>query len=216
MANLTEDRKSTRKDGTLFAYPVATGVTIYSGALVNLNLVGNAVPSADNATHTFAGKADEQADNSTGSSGDLVVEGHREGVFEFNAVGMSQADVNEDVYVVDDNSVGKGISAQPVNVAGVVLERIATSRGGSYALAFTLTGTTLGWGGGTAVDVSAGGDFTLTAPDGSQVLATVTPASLPAGNASDTISLRHVYCGKIAEVDSATSVFVDILGGVRG
>ncbi len=216
MANLTEDRKSIRKDGTLFAHPVAASVVIYSGALVNINSAGYAVPAADDATHTFTGKADMRADNSTGADGDLPVEGHREGVFQFNAAGMAQADMNADAYIVDDNTVGKGITAQPVNVTGVTLSRSGGSRGGAYTLSYTSTGTTLAWGGGTAVDVSSDGNYTLTATDGSQIVATVTAASLPGANASDNMTLRHVHCGRIAEVESATSVFVDILGAVRG
>lgn len=215
MANLTQDRKSIRKDGTIFSHPAAATTTVYAGALTNINATGYIVPAADDATHTFAGKADAQADNSAGSDGDIQVEGHREGVFEFNASGMTIADVNEDAYIVDDNTVGKSISAQPVNVTGVLLTRISTSRGGTYALAYTNTGTTLGWGGGSAIDVSGSGDFTLTATDGSQILATVTAGSLPGTDQSDNITLRKIRCGSIAEVASATSVYVDILGAVR-
>ena len=215
MANLTADRKSTRKDGTIFAHPVAASTVIYAGALVNLDSSGYAVPAADNAAHTFAGKADKRADNSSGAAGDIDAEGHREGMFEFNASAMTQADTGADAYVVDDNTVGKGIAAQPVNVTGVVLTRIPASRGGSYQLAYTSATTTLSWGGVTGVDVSGGGDFTLTAPDGSQVLATVTAASLPGADQSDTIQLRHTRAGSIAQVVSATSVYVDILGAVR-
>jgi len=96
-----------------------------------------------------------------------------------------------------------------------VLTRVPTSRGGTYALAYTNTGTTLSWGGGSAINVSAGGDFTLTAADGSQILATVTAGSLPGTDQSDNINLRHVKCGRIAEVASATSVYVDILTAAR-
>ncbi len=215
MANLTEDRKSIRKDGTIYSHPAAASTAIYAGALVNLNSSGYVTPAADDATHTFAGKADKRADNSSGADGDINVEGHREGVFEFNASGMTQADVNEEAYVIDDNTVGKSMAAQPTNVTGVALTRIPASRGGTYALAYTNSGTTLGWGGGSAVDVSGGGDFTLTATDGSQILATVSAGSLPGSDQSDNIALRHVRCGRIAEVASATSVYVDILGAVR-
>lgn len=216
MANLTEDRKTTRRDGTLFAHPVAASTAIYAGALVCLNSSGYAVPAADDASHTFAGKADGRADNSSGADGDIVVEGRREGVFEYNAFSMTQADAGADAYIVDDNTVGLGVAAQPVNVTGVALKRIPASRGGSYQLSYTNASTLLSWGGGSGVDVSAGGDFSLTAPDGSQVLATVTAGSLPGSDQSDTIQLRHIRCGKIAEVASATSVYVDILGAVRG
>ncbi len=216
MANLTADRKSIRKDGTLFSHPVAATTVVYAGALVCLNSSGYAVPAADDATQTFAGKADSRGDNSSGANGAVSVEGHREGVFEFTASAMTQADVNENAYVVDDNTVGKGIVAQPSNVTGVVLKRIPTSRGGTRALQYTNTGTTLSFGSGPAVTVSSNGDYTLTATDGSQILATVTSASLPVADQSDNIQLRHVKCGKVAEVASATSVYVDILGAVRG
>ncbi len=216
MANLAEDRKSIRKDGTLFSHPVAASTTLYAGALVNLDSTGYAIPSADDATHTFAGKADAQADNSSGADGDERVEGHREGVFEYSATGMTQSNVNDDAYVVDDNTIGLGIAAQPTSVTGVTLKRIATSKGGAYALAYVNAGATLSWGGGTPVTVSSGGDYILTGADGSQIMATVVSASLPSSDASDaSIALGHVRCGKIAEVVSATSVFIDILGAVR-
>ncbi|VAX21117.1 hypothetical protein MNBD_NITROSPINAE02-505 [hydrothermal vent metagenome] len=216
MANLVADRKSIRKDGTLFSHPVAAAATLYAGALVNLDSTGYAIPAADDASHTFAGKADTRADNLAGADGDERVEGHREGVFEYSASGMTQSSVNDDAYVVDDNTIGLGITAQPTSVTGVTLKRTATSKGGTYALAYVSAGATLSWGGGAAVTVSSNGDYVLTAADGSQIMATVVSASLPASDATDaSIALRHVRCGKIAEVVSATSVFIDILGAVR-
>jgi hypothetical protein len=215
VANLTTDRKSIRKDGTLFTHPVAASTVIYAGALTAVNASGYAVPAADSSTHSFAGKADSRADNSTGSNGAATVDGHRSGVFEFNSSGMTQADLNQDAYVVDDNTAGRGVAAQPANVTGVVLKRLHASRGGTRALVYTASGTTLAFGGGSAVNVGAGGDFTLTATDGSQILATVTAGSLPVGNQSDNIQLRYVRCGKIVEVASSVSIFVDILTAAR-
>lgn len=215
MANLIQDRKSIRKDGALFYQPVAATTVIYAGSLVNQDSSGYAVPAADDATHTFCGKADAQADNVTGAAGDINVEGHREGLFSFNASGMTQADINEEAYVVDDNTIGLGIASQPVNVTGVVAARISATRGGSYALAYTNASTLLAYGGGTGVDVSSDGDYTLTAPDGSQLLVTVTSASLPGSDQSDTLTIRSVKCGRIAEVTSATSVFIDIMAAAR-
>lgn len=139
MANLTTDRKSMRKDGTLFTLPVAGNTVIYAGSLVSINAEGYAVPAGDRPGETFAGKAYTRADNRGGANGDVTVDGHRSGVFEFNAIGMTQADLNQDAYVVDDNTVARG-----------------------------------------------------------------------------TIRLRHVKCGKIVEVVSSASVFVDILCAARG
>lgn len=215
MANLTTDRKSIRKDGTLFTHPVAASTVIYAGALTAVNSSGYAAPAADSSAQAFAGKADTRADNSAGSNGSATVDGHRSGVFEFNSSGMTQADLNQDAYVVDDNTVGRGIAAQPVNVTGVALKRIPTSRGGARSLAYTATGATLAFGGGSAVNVGAGGEFTLTATDGSQILAMVTAGSLPVGDQTDNVQLRHVRCGKIVEVVSSASVFVDILTAAR-
>jgi len=215
VANLTEDRKSIRKDGTVFSIPTAASTVVYAGALVCVNVGGYAVPAADDATHRFAGKADKRSDNSAGADGDIRTEGRREGVFEYNASGMSVADSGEDVYIVDDNTVGKGVAAQPVNVTGCTVNRLPASRGGVYALAYVAAGTTLSWGGGVAVNVAAGGDFTLTAPDGSQILVSVVSGSLPGTDQSDNVTLRHVRCGSISEVASATSVYVDIFGAVR-
>lgn len=215
MANLTTDRKSIRKDGTLFNHPVSASTVIYAGALTAINSSGYAVPSADSSAQTFAGKADTRADNSAGANGSASVDGHRSGVFEFNSSGMTQADLNQDAYVVDDNTVSRGIVAQPANVTGVVLKRLPSSRGGTRALAYTATGTTLAYGSGSAVNVGAGGEFTLTATDGSRILATVTAGSLPVGDQTDNIQLRHVRCGKIVEVATSASVFVDILTAAR-
>jgi hypothetical protein len=215
VANLTADRKSIRKDGTIFAYPVAAATTVYAGGLVSLDPTGHAVAAADSAAQTFVGKADIRADNGAGGAGDLVVQGHREGIFEFAAAAMTAADAGADAYVVDDNTVGPGIVAPPVNVTGVVVARTPLSTGGAYALAYTAATTTLAFGGGAGVDVGAGGTFALEAADGCRIRAIVAAGSLPGGDASDTLQLRHQRCGRIAEVASATSVFVDILGAVR-
>lgn len=215
MANLTADKKSVRKDGTVFTHPAAASTVIYVGALVAVNANGYAVPAADDATQRFLGKADRRADNSSGANGAIFAEGHREGVFEFDGPGFTPADTGVDLYVIDDHTVGRGVVAQPVNTTGVTLSRLPNSRGGSYQLAYTSATTTLTYGGGSGVNVGAGGVFTLTAPDGSQILATVAAASLPGADKTDSIQLRHLRCGSLAEVINSSLVFVDILGAVR-
>lgn len=215
MANLTADRKSIRKDGAIFAHPVAAATTLYAGGLVSLDASGNAVPAADSAPQRFIGKADLRADNAAGAAGAVIVTGHREGVYEMNATGMTAADTGADAYVVDDNTVGLGLVAQPVNVTGVVVARLADTMGGGYPLAYTVATTTLTYGAGVGVNVAAGGTFTLAAADGSPIRVVVTAAALPVADASDSLTLRHQRVGIIAEVASATSVYVDLLGGVR-
>lgn len=221
MANLTTDRKSIRKDGTLFTLPVAEKTVIYAGALVSINAEGYAVPAGDRPGETFAGKADTRADNTRGANGDCTVDGHRSGVFEFDAFGMTQADLNQDSYVIDDNTVGLGIVTQPTNITGVTLKRLPTSRGGTRGLEFRVRGEMrlhhLFYGEGCGRPVGKGGDFVLTDFfDDSQILATVAARRLPVGDHKDTIQLRYIRCGKIVEVVSSTSVFVDIICAARG
>ena len=215
MANLTADKKSVRKDGTVFTHPAAAGAVIYAGALAAVNAQGYAVPAADDAAQRFLGKADRRADNSTGPNGAIFAEGHREGVFEFDGPGFTPADTGIDLYVIDDHTVGQGIAAQPVNITGVTLSRIPASRGGAYQLAYTSATTTLAYGGGTGVNVGAGGSFTLTASDGSQILASVAAASLPGADQTDNLQLRRLRCGSLAEVINPSLDFVDILGAAR-
>ncbi|MBI5815894.1 MAG: hypothetical protein HZB29_09825 [Nitrospinae bacterium] len=208
---LTSGKQITRKGDDLFAAPVAAAAKIYEGALVSAKATGYAAPATDTAGEHFLGVARIEADNTGGTNGAITVEGYREDVHELTGAGaMTQADVGEDAYVVDDATVGRGIAAQPVNVTGVVLKRIATSRGGTRALAFTAAGTTLGYGGGSAVNVGAGGEFVLTATDGAQILAVVTAANIPNADKSDNIQLRHVRAGKITGYVSATEVWVDL------
>jgi len=215
MAVLTKDRKTERKQGVIFALPVAATSHIYAGSMVSANSAGYIVPASDTQGERFIGISKREIDNSTGVDGDKVCEGYMVGLFEMNSLGLNQTDLAKDVFVADDNSVSSGIVAQPLNVTGVTLARIALSTGGTKALAYVNATNTLSYGGGTTVDVTAGGTFVLTASDGSNIEASVTTASLPVADASDNIQLRHVKAGKAIEVISATSLFIDISTAAR-
>lgn len=216
MTVLTADRKTERKQGAIFGLPVAASAQIYSGAMLNVDSGGYLTPAGDIAGETFVGVAKQAADNSSGANGDITCEGYLKGVFQMNGSGFTQADLVKEAYVVDDNTIGFGIAVQPTNVTGVVVSRISTSRGGTMALAFSIgPPKTLSYGGGTAVNVSSDGDYVLTATDGSEILATVTSASLPGSDQSDNLQLRYVRVGRIIEVVSSSSAFVDISKAAR-
>jgi hypothetical protein len=93
----------------LFSLGVAASTTIYAGSLVMV-VSGYAKP----ATATSAlgvlvvGRADEKVDNASGSAGDKSVN-VRTGVFRFGNSGSSDliatANIGEDCYVVDDQTV---------------------------------------------------------------------------------------------------------------
>ncbi|MDH5543001.1 MAG: hypothetical protein OEY64_08575 [Nitrospinota bacterium] len=215
MAVLTKDKKTERKQGIIFELPVAAAVKIFAGSLVSANSAGYLVPSSDSSSETFLGVARRFADNSAGANGDVTCEGYLTGIFEVSTSAITQSEMLKDAFVVDDNSVGKGIVAQPANVTGVTLARTALSTGGTRTLAFTATGTLLSYGGGTAVNVGTDGSYTLTATDGSNVIATVVSASLPGTDQSDSIQLRSQKVGRIIEVVSASSCFIDISTAAR-
>ncbi len=215
MTALAGDRNTARTIGEIGSCGVAATEKIYKGGMVETDANGYAIAAAGSAASTFAGVARDTVDNTSGANGAETAEILRTGTYKYAASGMSQANVGDDLYVVDDQTVGLGIAAQPVNVTGVVLSRLATTRGAaSVALAFTFSGTTLAFGGGTAIDISGGGEFVLTGTDGNQILATVTAGSIPGSDKSDNIFLRRVRAGVCDAVDSATVVWVDINGAV--
>ena len=207
---LSADRKVERKlaDRPRIVAGVLTAVKLFTGALVSRGITGYAKPASDTAGESFLGISINQQDNTLGASAALSAECDRF-AFDAAASGMAITDLNEEAYVVDDATVGRGIVAPPVNVTGVAVKRLATSRGGTRALAFTAAGTLLAYGGGTGVNVGGGGEFVLTATDGAQILVTVTAGLLPVGNQNDNIQMRHVRAGRIIEVVSATKVIVD-------
>ncbi len=102
---LKEDRKVERKQGMLFALPTARASHIYAGAMVCVNEDGYLVTARDLPRYKFLGVAKKEADNTNGIDGDVICEGYIKGVFQMNAIGATQADLLEDVYIVDDNTV---------------------------------------------------------------------------------------------------------------
>lgn len=106
MAALTANRYTKHRDGLVTAHPVAAAAQIYKGSLVCANADGYAVPGADTAGFVFLGVALEEADNGTGSAGELSVKILTHGVFSFNKAGtITQASLGAKVYISDDQTV---------------------------------------------------------------------------------------------------------------
>lgn len=110
MTALSADRKTNYREGVEMEHPVAAAVTIYAGSLVCLDASGYATPGADAAGVKFLGVAQESADNSSGSAGDVNVRVRRKGVFYLAASGMALTDVGTAAYVADDQTVAKSTS----------------------------------------------------------------------------------------------------------
>lgn len=111
---LSADKKTEYTEGVLVSCPVVTADIIYAGAFVCVNAAGYLVPGADTAGLIFQGVATESVDNSLGSDGDLNCEVRRRGLFKATlGTAISQANVGDNVFLVDDESVD--LTAQTTN-----------------------------------------------------------------------------------------------------
>ena len=124
MTVLAADRNTPRRDGDKISVPVAAGELIYAGALVALDASGDAVKGATATTLSGFGRAEARVDNSGGAAGDQSVE-VRKGVFRFANEGadlVTRADIGNDCYIVDDQTVAKTNGTATRSVAGKVVD----------------------------------------------------------------------------------------------
>ena len=81
--------------------PVAATDVIFEGSAVTFDSSGDISPLVT--TDTFAGFCEKQADNSTGSAGDIKVKVRQKGAVKLSVAGVTDyADVGSDVYASDD------------------------------------------------------------------------------------------------------------------
>lgn len=122
---LTADRLIKTRAGTNYSDPVAATTKIYAGALVVLNAAGNAVPASTATGLITRGVAQEQVDNTAGAAGDLNVE-TRPGVYPFknsaSTDAITRAEIGDDCYIVDDQTVAKTNGSSTRSVAGKIVD----------------------------------------------------------------------------------------------
>lgn len=125
MAALTADRNTKRLETQeLQSYPVAASTTIYAGSMVCINTSGYAVAAANTAGYALAGVARAQADNASGSAGDINVEVYRIGSFELASSGLTIASEGQPCWVSDDQTV----ATTPGNVfVGIIREYVSAT-----------------------------------------------------------------------------------------
>lgn len=115
MSDITAVRNDKRQTGDIYAVDLAA-VAVFAGGLLTFNTSGYAEPA--NASQAVAGVAIESVDNSAGSAGDKTVRVYRNGIFSFDAAGLTQADTGKEVFVgANDNTVvvgGTGAGRIPV------------------------------------------------------------------------------------------------------
>ncbi|MDH5525212.1 MAG: hypothetical protein OEY01_14645 [Desulfobulbaceae bacterium] len=123
MPALTQDRDTLKKDGKIFGLPVAATTKLFAGGIGCRNATGYVVPGSTSTTLKALGRINEQVDNSAGADGDLMVEIER-GLFRFAnsaaADEITKADIGNDCYIVDDQTVAKTDGTATRSVAGKV------------------------------------------------------------------------------------------------
>ncbi|MBM4293374.1 MAG: hypothetical protein FJ126_00500 [Deltaproteobacteria bacterium] len=129
MAALSRDRATAYREGVEVEFPVAASTKIYAGSLVCVNAGGWAAPAADTLGYTFVGVAQEQADNSSGSNGAKTVRLRRIGVFDFDAISLTQAMVGQPMYAVDDHTFDDAAGATNDVKVGVLVKYVSATKG---------------------------------------------------------------------------------------
>ena len=129
MSALTRDRATPYREGIEVEYPVAANTKIYAGSMVCADTTGYATPAADTSGYRFAGVAMEQVDNSGGSDGVKNVRVRRAGVFEFDAVSITQDMVGAAMYAADDHTFDD--AAGPTNdiKVGLLVKYVSATKG---------------------------------------------------------------------------------------
>ncbi len=101
--------------------PVAASTRIYQGTLVYITATGYADDDTATGVNGFAGIAIAEADNSSGSAGDINVEVWTRGDFELVGAGTySQANVGDMIYGDDNYTINSSIGSTSVPIGRCV------------------------------------------------------------------------------------------------
>jgi len=123
---VTANQVVKRQDGERRSYPVAASVRIYEGTLVYVTAAGYATNVTATGVNGFLGIAVKEADNSSGSAGDINVEVYTSGDFELTSSGLAQTDVGMPAYGDDNYAVVNALGSDSVRIGSFVKINSAT------------------------------------------------------------------------------------------
>lgn len=104
---LTADRNTPMRGTGLVALAVAANTRIYAGSLVVVDATGFAAPGKVATGLSYAGRAEESVDNTSGITGAVRVQVRRGEAFKWANDGtITQAQLFKTAYIVDDQTVG--------------------------------------------------------------------------------------------------------------
>lgn len=128
MTAATEDQSMQYAEGVELDFPVAASQKIYGGTFNAVNAAGYALPGADTANLIFQGMSIEQVDNSSGSNGDKDVTLRRRGLFKaILGTAITQANVGDNVFLVDDKTVDLTANVTHNIFCGIIAKYIDTT-----------------------------------------------------------------------------------------
>ncbi|MRR15692.1 MAG: hypothetical protein EG826_04460 [Deltaproteobacteria bacterium] len=103
---LAADKALEYTEGVEVPFPVINADILYAGSNICVNTAGYALPGSDTAGLIYAGVAVERVDNSTGNAGDKQIRLRRRGLVKMTlATAITQANVGDNVFLVDDETV---------------------------------------------------------------------------------------------------------------
>lgn len=121
---LSADRNTPMRDGELISVPVAATAKCYAGGMAVANASGYAAPGSTATGLTYLGRFEETVDNTGGSNGAKSVLVRRKQAFKWkNSLtdAVTQAELGQTCYIVDDETVAKTDGAGTRSAAGKVL-----------------------------------------------------------------------------------------------
>jgi len=160
---LSADTPRSYELGDFNDLPVKASTTIYEGAMVGLSSgYARGLVAGDE----FQGFAYRQADNSSGSDGDINVQVYHEGLISMPVTGVTGvADVGKAVYASDDGTLT--LTEGSNSKVGVIHRYVSSTtcivkfKAQSTSDAVTLTDSTTGTAGTTINDVTGSFDQTI-------------------------------------------------------
>lgn len=123
MTALSAPRSVAERSGQTSTVPVAAATTIWQGGIVVME-AGVAKPGKTATGLVVLGLAEETVDNSTGAAGAKSVTPRR-GCWRFVNLAsdpVTAADVGQDVYLVDDQTIAKTSATATRSVAGTLID----------------------------------------------------------------------------------------------
>lgn len=120
--------------GRVFFFPVAASVTIYKGALVQMDAAGRAIPAASGAGGPIVGVAIETVvGGAVAGANNVRVDADAE--FLFTASSITLAMQGTDMLVVDDNTVDETSASS--SAVGKMTQFISTTQAWVYVKGLT-------------------------------------------------------------------------------